>query len=366
MATAAKPPGPSAVRWRRKLCFALLPLAALLLLAEVGLRLARSRQGRGSFWSASFREQRLALVRASYPVAPDPQLGYVPRPNAVSSANRWGALVSIDAHGLRQPGQQPSRTDCVGVLAVGDSFTFGDQVSDGDTWPAQLEQRLQVPVWNAGVFGYSFAQAVLRAELLLPRLPVGALVVSFIADDLRRCELSQRYTAIPWYDLVDGQLVLRPVPVPDATAGAGAAEPWLQRALGTSALLDYVAWNAFPAWWVGDQREVRAHPPGTGLVIARLLLARLQANATARGVPLHLVLQGTEPHGDAAALLQHARSLAIPVLDLASAVHAEGRQDPLVWQRYFAGHMTPAGNAWVATKLAAWLPPIAPAPVRPR
>jgi hypothetical protein len=192
MATAAKPPGPSAVRRRRKLCFALLPLAALLLLAEVGLRLARSRQGRGSFWSASFREQRLALVRASYPVAPDPQLGYVPRPNAVSSANRWGALVSIDAHGLRQPGQQPSRTDCVGVLAVGDSFTFGDQVSDGDTWPAQLEQRLQVPVWNAGVFGYSFAQAVLRAELLLPRLPVGALVVSFIADDLRRCELSQR------------------------------------------------------------------------------------------------------------------------------------------------------------------------------
>ena len=35
-----------------------------------------------------------------------------------------------------------------------------------------LEVLLGRAVWNGGVFGYSFAQTVLRAEQLLPTLPI--------------------------------------------------------------------------------------------------------------------------------------------------------------------------------------------------
>jgi hypothetical protein len=53
------------------------------------------------------------------------------------------------------------------VLVVGDSFTFGDQVSDDETWPACLEATLHRGVDNGGVFGYGAAQALRRALLKL-------------------------------------------------------------------------------------------------------------------------------------------------------------------------------------------------------
>ena len=56
----------------------------------------------------------------------------------------------------------------------------GDQVADQQTWPADLERRVQRPVLNGGVFGYSLAQAVLRAEWLLARYPAELLVLSYI------------------------------------------------------------------------------------------------------------------------------------------------------------------------------------------
>ena len=51
------------------------------------------------------------------------------------------------------------------ILAVGDSFTFGSQVNNNETWPSCLERKLNVSVKNAGVAGYGAAQSVRRAEI---------------------------------------------------------------------------------------------------------------------------------------------------------------------------------------------------------
>jgi hypothetical protein len=335
---------------RKKLAFALLPLVLLFAVAELVARGLRAAQGRGSFWSPNFRVQRLDLVRAAYPVAHDPLLGYVPKAGAASSDNRWRAQVSIDAAGLRQNGG-PRPAAARGVLAVGDSFTFGDQVSDHETWPAGLERELQVPVWNGGVFGYSFAQAVLRAEQLLPQLTADRLVLSFIADDLRRCEFSARYAEVPWFAIDGDTLQLRGVPVP-ARAPRRSDEPFVQHLLGHSAALDWLCWNTVPVWWVGDQREVRVHEKGTGARIAELLLTRLAALCRQRGVRLVLVLQGYEIGADADRVLAFARSHDIDVLDLVRAFQREAAGDPGMYTRCFDGHMTAAGNAWVAQQLA--------------
>jgi hypothetical protein len=66
------------------------------------------------------------------------------------------------------------------ILAVGDSFVFGDQVSDGETWPAILEKRLNRRVVNGGVSNYGAAQAVLRAEQLLRAEPYTLVILSIL------------------------------------------------------------------------------------------------------------------------------------------------------------------------------------------
>lgn len=328
----------------------MVPLLCLCLLGEVGARVLRAMQKGGSFWVANHRVARLDRVRAAYPVAHDALLGYVPKPSAKGRENRWHTQVSIDAAGLRENGA-PHPVASRGVLAVGDSFTFGDQVSDADTWPAALERTLGEPVWNGGVFGYSFAQTVLRAERLLPTLPADRLVVSFIADDLRRCEFSTRYGDTCWFAIENGALVLHGVPVPER-AERRSDEPWLQHLLGHSALLDWLCWNALPVWWVGDQREVRVHEKGTGARIAELLLERLASTCRQRSVRLLLVLQGYEVGADADAVLAFAREHGIDQLDLVRAFQRDAAQDRSMYERCFDGHMTAAGNAWVAAQLA--------------
>ena len=343
---------------RRKLLFALVPLAVLSVLAEVAARSFRAGRSHAAFAGGSYRDERIDLIRRGFPAAHDPQLGYIPRPGFASADNRWGAMVSIDGDGLRSNGPQP-RPAGPGVLAVGDSFTFGDQVGDADTWPARLEHELQRPVWNGGVFGYSFAQTVLRAEALLQRPGLDTVVVSLIPDDIKRCEQSKRFTEIPWFDLQDGALVAKNVPVPD-TDRSPLDRQYLRKLMGHSALLDTLFWNAFPTWWVGDQREVWAHPPGTGRVICNLLLARLRERCRERSLRLVLVLQdqlraGERATADALQFVADARAVGIETIDLASRFAELVAQDPSLQQRWFAGHMTAAGNAWVAQQIAAVL-----------
>ena len=53
------------------------------------------------------------------------------------------------------------------ILAVGDSFTFGAEVSDQSTWPSCLERKLKIITDNAGYPGYSAGQAVRKGIIEL-------------------------------------------------------------------------------------------------------------------------------------------------------------------------------------------------------
>ncbi len=356
--TAAAPRRP--LSRRKKLAFALVPVLALGAIGEVLARQYRVRQGYPPIGGHSYRDQRIDLMRRGFPCVYDPLLGYVPRPGYSGNDNQWRTAVSIDEHTLRRNGSGP-RPAGPAILAVGDSFTFGDQVSDPDTWPARLEHAIQRPVHNGGVFGYSFAQTVLRAERLLDEHVVTQVVCSLIPDDLKRCELSRRYTPMPWFALVAGQLELRGVPVPDTSTNNELDRQYVRRVLGYSALFDMVLWNAVPSWWVGQEREVREHPPGTGLALGKLLLDRLATKCAEKKVALLLVLQGPAPEMAAGTpvrateLLAHAQTRGIATLDLATRFRAMADQDPTLDAKFFAGHMTPAGNAWVAEQIAAAL-----------
>ena len=101
------------------------------------------------------------------------------------------------------------------ALVVGNSYAMGEEVSDDQTFPAHLEKMLAKRVLNGGVLGYGLDQMILRAEALVPRFKPDSLVLSFIADDIRRARMRVMWgIPKPYFDIDKGRLALRNVPVP--------------------------------------------------------------------------------------------------------------------------------------------------------
>jgi hypothetical protein len=94
------------------------------------------------------------------------------------------------------------------------------------------------------------------------------------------------------------------------------------------------------------------HLVGRGWEIGKKLVERIDAACRARGVRLLLLVQGDEPTEQALAVLRHAEAHGVQTLDLASRFQARSRTDAKLRARYFAGHMTREGNAWVAHEIA--------------
>lgn len=93
-------------------------------------------------------------------------------------------LHTVD-HGVRRKGAAQTGTRRRSVLAVGSSFTAGDQVEDEQTWPAQIERLTGQPVDNAAVSAYGLDQVVLRAEQLLPVTQPRAVLVGVTTSEIR-------------------------------------------------------------------------------------------------------------------------------------------------------------------------------------
>src|SRR3979411_433104 len=135
---------------------------SLLILASIFVGLMALELGlRASTWGYLFTwpnfvlDARTVLSRQdSGRTVHDDRLGYAPR------AGYTAPGLTIDSDGLRPPGEQTAGPP---ILAVGDSFTFGDEVNDGQTWPAQLQLLTGRRVLNGGVSGYGFDQNLIRA-----------------------------------------------------------------------------------------------------------------------------------------------------------------------------------------------------------
>ena len=331
---------------RRRFLYSLVPVFLLLLGGEIAARVVKD-----PLYFGSYRVRRFDLMRSGYPAIYDARLGYTLKPDTVSEHSYGGEFVTVDAEGLRSNGpheRPPGRP----IIATGDSFTFGSQVGDTESWPAQLEARLHQPVHNAGVFGFSLGQAVLHAEMLLEKHPAAEwLIVSFIDDDLARCEFRCSYTPIPWFEPKGGSLVLHPPESEGPTPEARSAKAW-KDAIGYSALADTVFAHALPLWWCTNIHQRRALPEGAGVEVGRLLVDRVVAECQEHGVRLLILRQGDRAVPGAARVLERARERGALVLDLVTEYQALLATDPALADRWFVDHMTAAGNAWVAQRIA--------------
>lgn len=249
-----------------------LVLASLLvglMLLELGCRVAGGTLG--DWHNIVLKERREIRALSDGRMTYDAVLGWVPSRSYASEGR------SYDARGFRAtPFVAGSVLDGPPILVAGDSIAHGDELTNLEAWPTQLQRLLRRSVINAAVGGYGLDQIVLRAEKLVPETRPAQLVVSFASDDLRRSEMKRVWgVEKPYFELADGKLILRNSPVPISPDPATTLDLW-QRLFGWSVLVDTVLRHE--GWqfeWSSDHARVLAR--GAGERMACPLLQRLAA-----------------------------------------------------------------------------------------
>lgn len=150
--------------------------------------------------------------------------GWANAPGVRTNAWRVGGpqrTTSINAIGARRTSEvtPTAAPGTLRVVAIGDSFTFGAEMDDGDVWLAQAERALpSTEIVNLGVSGYGQDQALLTLREVGVGLHPDVLLIGFVADDVERNLNDYHFARKPRFVLRDGALVLQASPVPSPEA----------------------------------------------------------------------------------------------------------------------------------------------------
>lgn len=214
------------VKGSRRAVAALAYVAGVLLFAEASARLAFSLgpffarvQGQDeASWRLRFvrRQARGGGLYYGFDV-PHPRRGWALRPGVRDLEVFDGRRLNSNSEGVRGR-REYARAKPPGVqrvLVLGDSFTFGDEVSDDETYAHVLGELLPgVEVINLGVHGYGQDQMLLYLQEVGARYQPDVVLLGFVSDDMERNLLAFRDFAKPRFTLREGRLELGGTPVP--------------------------------------------------------------------------------------------------------------------------------------------------------
>jgi lysophospholipase L1-like esterase len=278
----------------------------------------------------------------------DARLGWVNRPG-YRSDERVPFRVTINNDGLRGE-REYAREPAEGTLRiaiVGDSTTFGEEVDDDQTLPAQLEAQLpDSEVLNFGVHGYGAGQMLLMLEERVLDWQPDIVVVVYLTLDVFRDPAPEFVHPKPVFTLEAGELAVKNVPVPEATR-----QSWLVR-------------RSFTAAWLWGRPEVI---PGHAAdvdheALLEAIVRRMHEAGAARDLPVvlvHIVDRNTleavaRDAGFRNALDKVRRVVARSgehALDLTETLAEAYRADPAgLTARH--GHWSGKGNALIAERIA--------------
>ena len=100
------------------------------------------------------------------------------------------------------------------ILILGDSFTFGDEVSDNETYSYYLQEMLpQTEIINLGVHGYGHDQMLILLKEEGIKYEPDIIILGFLPLDMSRNMLGFRDYEKPKFVLNDNKLVLTNTPV---------------------------------------------------------------------------------------------------------------------------------------------------------
>jgi hypothetical protein len=117
----------------RSTALVLASILVVLVVLELGVRVARGWEYLWTWPNFVAREWAVNDSEVGRRYIDDPLVGHVPKPRFRS------ALVNYDDEGRRMvPASPADAAASPTVLVTGDSFAEGEEVKDGETWPAYL------------------------------------------------------------------------------------------------------------------------------------------------------------------------------------------------------------------------------------
>jgi len=116
----------------------------------------------------------------------DPELGWVRKPNTShEETGKNGKTVwNINDSGARK--NPYCKINNSKISCYGDSFTFGRQVNDDETWEYYLSQLVQSNVKNFGVGNYGIDQVLLRLKREFPKNRTDFVIMGVVPDTVSR------------------------------------------------------------------------------------------------------------------------------------------------------------------------------------
>lgn len=152
----------------------------------------------------------------------DARRGWAVAPNLKNARVVSGKTLNTNSRGVRGAVEHSYDRNAATprVVVLGDSFTFGDELDDGETYPAQLQTRLpDAEILNLGVHGYGHDQMLIYLQDEGVKYRPDIVLLGFAAIDAYRNVLAFRDYAKPQYRLQsDGALRLTNVPIPPPEA----------------------------------------------------------------------------------------------------------------------------------------------------
>jgi hypothetical protein len=169
---------------------------------------------------------RLVFMRRQHPKSPSiyysfdvyhPTRGWTLQPG-LSRAGLWdNKTLHSNSRGLRGSSEHgyEKPPGALRILTFGDSLTFGEEVSDDETWSYFLEKLLPgSEVLNFGIHGYGHDQMLLYLQEEGIKYHPDIVILGFDWADMARNMLSFFTYAKPRFILDGGRLVLTNTPVP--------------------------------------------------------------------------------------------------------------------------------------------------------
>jgi hypothetical protein len=350
--------------WKEGLLLSISVLCILLAL-EVALRIV---DGLPAWPDRNLLFERM-LVTNRWPVNDYHQVvGWVHKPNLSFNAELEQSSFTTGEFGVRMNQAKILPVPRGAIVAVGNSFTEGAEVGDSGTWPASLERVLGEPVINAGIGGWAADQIILRAEELMSELSPKAIIVSLLYADVTWTLFRVHGGGPKPYFLVEnGRLVPMNIPVPRTIDGAATDFGLLQGILGYSYLIDWTMSRLGVTSWF--ELGISARVSTSAVLVTCGLLDRLKRAADDKDVRVALMIQwgGNEiankeiqRPADMDDIIACAGAAGIRTVDTWPALKAVfARGDDALKALYIMhtgsypyGHMSPAGNQFVAELLA--------------
>ncbi len=196
--------------------FVLILLILEVVFRAVGVRIDDSYPNDSWWWRAKwFNGHRYNANRLFYPIDEfHPLYGWILKAG-LRDVKVSGAFVS--SNGIKVRGTQEFDLDDTSkrrLLAIGDSFTFGECAGDSESYPAILQSYLpQTDVLNAAVHGWGIDQILLRLQREGADFKPSIVMLGCVNNDLTRNHLWFRDFAKPYFVLEEGALKLKGAPI---------------------------------------------------------------------------------------------------------------------------------------------------------